>query len=246
MLPLQPSFVSLPSTSSSSDTTRVTSTSRFATPRDKADNKDQDVGFLLKEFLFYNGEVLDPYQTLKVPRQADARAIKQAYRRQSRLYHPDAARHRDILPGACNNQEQVREQWERINWSYDLLSDATRRRKYDRHEALADPARALRRAAVQAAWSGVTTVGQGLWNVGSAAVTNIMAQKEAKVVATVTTTSGSSGRATSNGASTIVEYKRYPAGFQPSGLQQDVQDLERLKENNNINKMPIVVPVKES
>ena len=88
MLPLQPSFVSLPSSSSSSssssDTTRMTSTSLFAT-RDKADNKDQGVSFLLKDFLFYNGQVLDPYQTLKVPRQADARAIKQAYRRQSRL-----------------------------------------------------------------------------------------------------------------------------------------------------------------
>ena len=141
----------------------------------------------------------------------------------------------------CNNEAEVREQWERINWSYDLLSNASRRRKYDRHEALADPGRALRRAAAQAAWAGVSSVGQGLWNVGSAAVSNIMstAAKEVSVVGVASSSSSSTMHSSaSNVTSTIVEYKRYPAGLH-SWLMQD----DGGESNNGT---PIILPVTES
>ena len=183
----------------------------------------EDVNFLLREFVFYDGQVLDPYKILKVPRQAERRDIKEAYRRQSRLYHPDAARHRDILPGSCNNEQEVRDQWERINWSYDLLSDPVRRRKFDRHDFLADPAKAMRRAAAKAAWAGVTTVGKGLWTVGSTAVSTavhhiVEKSKEAAAAAAATTTSDlvairQPPPVVPNGVVyTIVEYKTY-AGY---------------------------------
>ena len=196
---------------------------------------------------------MDPYQILKVSRQADARAIKQAYRRMSRLYHPDAARHRDILPGSCDNQDQVRDQWERINWSYDLLSDPSQRRKYDRHEALADPGRALRRAAAQAAWKGVTSVGKGLWNMGSMAVSKIKEQADAN---NNNQTKGSNNSNTSTNSATttativtpntasttpipvnpthatVVEYKSHPTGYQSLHSGKKAL-LPQARENDN-------------
>lgn len=42
--------------------------------------------------------------------------------------------------------------------------------RYDRHEALADPGRALRRAATDAAVKGLTALGKGLFDVSSQAV----------------------------------------------------------------------------
>lgn len=144
----------------------------FATKRVHVN--DEDVSFLLKEFAFYNGEIIDPYQTLKIHRQADESAVKNAYHALCRRYHPDAARYNDILPGSFDNETQVREQWERITWSYTLLSRPTQRRKYDRHYALAYPGRAIRRAAANAAWSGLSTVSVGLWNMSTMAVSKMM------------------------------------------------------------------------
>ena len=56
--------------------------------------------FLLDEFSIYNGEVLDPYQVLKVHRSADRKEIREKYINLSRRYHPDVVMHKDILPGS--------------------------------------------------------------------------------------------------------------------------------------------------
>ena len=59
-------------------------------------------GLLLSEFVTASGEVVNPYQILKVPRTADQAEIKMAYRTLSRKYHPDGMLQRkdqDILPG---------------------------------------------------------------------------------------------------------------------------------------------------
>lgn len=143
---------------------------------------DGEVSSLLKDFVLYNGELLDPYQVLKVPKEAERSEIKQAYRKMSRLYHPDIVAFKDILPGACNNLDDVRDHWERITWSYQLLSDTRQRRKYDRHITLADPGKAIQQAVAKAAWDGVASMGkglgQGLWNMGSLAVTKLAEQAE--------------------------------------------------------------------
>ena len=75
-------------------------------------------------------------------------------------------RHKTILPGNCNDLEDVRDQWERIKLSYEILSDKRLRKRYDRHEVIADPMAAMQRAAVDAGGNAVKGVGKGLFNVG--------------------------------------------------------------------------------
>lgn len=129
---------------------------------------------LFQDFKTANGEILNPYQVLRVPKTATTSEIRQSYIKFSRKYHPDGVRHKDILPGSCNNLDDVRDEWERIRLSYEILKTPKLRKRYDRHEVLNDPGAAVRRAAADAAWSGVkgiaTGVGKGLWNVASFAV----------------------------------------------------------------------------
>lgn len=155
-------------------------TTQCCAQKEPQDKQEEGVGYLLQEFVFYDGSVVDPYRTLKVDRTANRAAIRTAYRTLSRAYHPDARLYdsTEILPGSCNNEQEVRDHWERINWSYALLMDPPRRKKYDRHMALADPGKALQRAAWQAAWNGVSSIGAGLWNVGSFAVSAVMEQQQ--------------------------------------------------------------------
>jgi hypothetical protein len=105
--------------------------------------KVEEENFLLEEFKVANGERIHPYKILKINRSATRQEVKQAYRDLSRRYHPDGARHRDILPGSCNNLSDVRDHWERIKLSYEILSDTKMRKRFDRHEALADPGKAM-------------------------------------------------------------------------------------------------------
>lgn len=71
----------------------------------------------------------DYYQTLGVAADVDAAAIKQAYRRQARLLHPD------VNPGGDAHAAMAR-----INEAHDVLADPQRRAAYDgvrrRHLAL--------------------------------------------------------------------------------------------------------------
>ena len=207
---------------------------------------EQEISFLLRDFVMYNGEVLDPYSVLKISRRADTPTVKEAYRRLSRLYHPDARRYRDILPGSCNNEVEVRDQWERINMSYRILSDPVQRRKYDRHEALADPGQALRRAAAQAAWSGVVTAGKGLWTVGSHAIMTLV--QHAENVATITTTKNTAAATTTyvdkQETATVVEYKSHKGwqasktgAFHPEAEEDDDDDDDDDCNNDNNNEM---------
>lgn len=129
--------------------------------------------FLLEDFKTASGEVLNPYRVLKVSRTADRAEIKRAYRDLSRRYHPDAVKFRDILPGSCNNLDEVREQWERVKLSYEILSDKTMRLRYDRNSAVADPGAAMRRAAFSAVGWGVSEMGKGIFKAGEAALSQI-------------------------------------------------------------------------
>lgn len=61
--------------------------------------------------------MIDPYDILGVPRDADSAAIKVAYRRQAKATHPDAGG--DV------------ETFGKLTTSYELLSDPIRRKVYD-------------------------------------------------------------------------------------------------------------------
>lgn len=125
--------------------------------------------FLLEEFTTYNGELVQPYDLLGVDREAERLEIRSAYIDMSKQYHPDAVRHTDILPVGCNSIDDVREHWERIKLSYEILSDRKTRLRYDRHDSIAktleDPSAAMRRAASEAVRRGGENLGKGLFDV---------------------------------------------------------------------------------
>ena len=65
----------------------------------------------------------DYYQILGVPRTADQKDIRSAYRRLARQYHPD------VNGGEKTSEEKFKQ----INEAYSVLSDQEKRRKYDRY-----------------------------------------------------------------------------------------------------------------
>lgn len=65
------------------------------------------------------------YAILRVPRTASLTTIKQSYRQLARQLHPD------LNP----DNELAAEQFKRLNEAYEVLSDTTKRRDYDRYGA---------------------------------------------------------------------------------------------------------------
>ena len=63
------------------------------------------------------------YETLGVDRSADAKEIRQAYRRLARQHHPDVN----------SGDPESAERFKAINAAYEVLSDADKRAKYDRY-----------------------------------------------------------------------------------------------------------------
>lgn len=70
----------------------------------------------------------DPYQVLGVARDADQAAIRKAYRRLAKTYHPD------MNPGDTAAEDMFK----KVSRAYDILGDAEKRARYDRGEIAAD------------------------------------------------------------------------------------------------------------
>ncbi len=66
----------------------------------------------------------DPYETLGVKRDADEKAIRAAYRKLAKRFHPD------LNPG----KPEAAERFKQINAANDILSDADKRARFDRGE----------------------------------------------------------------------------------------------------------------
>jgi DnaJ-class molecular chaperone len=64
----------------------------------------------------------DPYSVLGVPRNADADAIRKAYKKLARQWHPDV-----------NKSSGAEERFKQINAAYDILGDETKRANFDRY-----------------------------------------------------------------------------------------------------------------
>lgn len=63
----------------------------------------------------------DYYETLGVPRNASDADIKKAFRKLAREYHPDVAK----------DKKRAEERFKEINEAYEVLSDPSKRKKYD-------------------------------------------------------------------------------------------------------------------
>src|ERR1700704_236093 len=66
----------------------------------------------------------DPYDVLGVPRSAEAAAIKSAYRRLAKKLHPDANK----------NDPKAAQRFGELNTAYEILSDGSKRKAFDRGE----------------------------------------------------------------------------------------------------------------
>ena len=64
----------------------------------------------------------DPYQVLGVPGDASGAAIRRAYKKLARRYHPD------VNPGDAGAEERFKE----ISEAYALLSDPQKKKAFDR------------------------------------------------------------------------------------------------------------------
>jgi curved DNA-binding protein CbpA len=91
----------------------------------------------------------DPYDTLNVPREADTETIRQAFRKLTRVYHPDRNR---------NNPNYNQGHYSRICAAYEILTDPRQRAAFDQQHAptwntLRDASRSQQAAVPQAPMS---------------------------------------------------------------------------------------------
>ena len=75
----------------------------------------------------------DYYKILEIPRDADDKTIRKAYRMQTLKYHPDKYKGKDLTP------EQIEKKMQNINKAYEVLSDKELRERYDRGDDPNDP-----------------------------------------------------------------------------------------------------------
>src|ERR1700754_2287620 len=66
----------------------------------------------------------DPYEVLGVPRGASAAAIKSAYRKLAKKYHPDANK----------NDPKSAARFSELNSANEIIGDETKRKQFDRGE----------------------------------------------------------------------------------------------------------------
>src|SRR2546421_747711 len=70
----------------------------------------------------------DYYETLHVPKTADAEEIRKAYRKLARKYHPD------LNPG----DKAAEDRFKKVQEAYDILSDENKRKVYDQYGFYSD------------------------------------------------------------------------------------------------------------
>ncbi|GMH51200.1 hypothetical protein TrLO_g3580 [Triparma laevis f. longispina] len=123
----------------------------------------------------------NPYDILEVRRDASDSEIKKSYRLLSKKYHSDAARFSPILPGSCNNLEDVELHFDNIKKSYEILSSHTQRLRYDRYDLMSNPSEALGRAFIDGVGFGVGVFAKGFFMGGMKVVEKLGEREEEEV-----------------------------------------------------------------
>ncbi|RMZ81417.1 hypothetical protein DV738_g2336, partial [Chaetothyriales sp. CBS 135597] len=98
--------------------------------RDTLQPKLQDAQVQLKR-----SKTKDYYKVLDLPRTATEREIKSAYRRMTKLHHPDKAR----TNGGDTSREEAEKKMAAINEAYEVLSDPELKQRYDNGDDPNDP-----------------------------------------------------------------------------------------------------------
>lgn len=75
-------------------------------------------------------EFVDYYKILAVAEDADSKAIKTAYRKLARKYHPDVSEHKE-----------AEEKFKEVTEAYEVLKDPEKRAQYDEYRKYGDPGR---------------------------------------------------------------------------------------------------------
>lgn len=113
------------------------------------------------------------------------------------------------------NLADVRDEWERVKLSYEILSDPKTRKNYDRNssvaEVLKDPGGAVGRAVVGGAMSGIGLVLGGAWKLGEMATKKVyetaVAEKEKGPTKKIVPSSAQVSNAPDTRSDSVVETK---------------------------------------
>ena len=62
--------------------------------------------------------------------------------------------------------DEVREEWDRIKFAYEILTNKQKRARYDRNSVISDPSTAMGQAAMDFLGWGLQGVGKGFFEVG--------------------------------------------------------------------------------
>ena len=152
-----------------------------------------------------------------------------------------------LATSSSANLDDVRNEWERVKLSYEILSDPKTRKKYDRNssvaEVLKDPGAAVGRAVVGGAMNGIGLVLGGAWKLGEIATKRVyetaVAEREKRPSDKI---SPSPGPPVMDELGTRSDYVKIIATFEDKRFTPGTQGSVRYNNSSN----PRSTPVAES
>ena len=128
-----------------------------------------------------------------------------------------------------DNYEEVRQEWEKIKFAYEILSNQQLRVRYERNTAVSDPSAVMSRAALDLFGWGLGNVGKGFMEVGKGVVK--LSQKSESSLQTTTTTTTTMVK-----DATITETaKKQKKNTMMKDMQNQFQKINLWNGNGNLN-----------
>eukprot|EP00815_Leptocylindrus_aporus_P010306 CAMPEP_0116065492 /NCGR_PEP_ID=MMETSP0322-20121206/9800_1 /TAXON_ID=163516 /ORGANISM="Leptocylindrus danicus var. apora, Strain B651" /LENGTH=174 /DNA_ID=CAMNT_0003551827 /DNA_START=262 /DNA_END=786 /DNA_ORIENTATION=- len=151
----------------------------------RIEDMDKGKARLLADFRTDDGEILDPYEVLRVSRSATISEIKNKYRNMMKELHPDKVMHQRA--GRRSNPEEIQRQYHRVKHAYEILSSKKLRARYNRNSFIADPTESITKTAFSAVgdmlsvgFSGLQFVGGEVMKAGQEAISNVSSASKEK------------------------------------------------------------------